>query len=122
MVLLLSLLAFLFATLVIMGAAYAFAPGGPSTIEKRLGELTGAPMRPVDPGTGSTGPSLFPDVPPTGERTFEEDARVSLPGVGPNPKTGQEVPITPRRVLVFRASNIMKQRINDALARRKAAE
>ena len=42
--------------------------------------------------------------------------------VGRNPKTGEEVPITPRRVLVFRASNIMKQRINDALSRRKAAE
>jgi integration host factor subunit alpha len=42
--------------------------------------------------------------------------------VGRNPKTGQEVPITPRRVLVFRASKIMKQRINDALSRRKAAE
>ena len=37
--------------------------------------------------------------------------------IGRNPKTGQEVPITPRRVLVFRASNIMKQRINDALSR-----
>ena len=32
--------------------------------------------------------------------------------VGRNPKTGKEVPITPRRVLVFRPSNIMKQRIN----------
>ena len=42
--------------------------------------------------------------------------------IGRNPKTGKEVPITPRRVLVFRASNIMKQRINDALSRRKAAE
>jgi integration host factor subunit alpha len=42
--------------------------------------------------------------------------------VGRNPKTGQEVHITPRRVLVFRASNIMKQRINDTLSRRKAAE
>jgi integration host factor subunit alpha len=42
--------------------------------------------------------------------------------IGRNPKTGEEVPITPRRVLVFRASNIMKQRINDALSRRKAAE
>ncbi|MBN1268113.1 MAG: integration host factor subunit alpha [Kiritimatiellae bacterium] len=42
--------------------------------------------------------------------------------VGRNPKTGQEVPITPRRVLVFRASNIMKQYINNALTRRKAAE
>ena len=39
--------------------------------------------------------------------------------IGRNPKTGQEVPITPRRVLVFRASNIMKQRINDALSRQK---
>jgi integration host factor subunit alpha len=42
--------------------------------------------------------------------------------IGRNPKTGQEVPITPRRVLVFRASNIMKQCINHALSRRKAAE
>jgi integration host factor subunit alpha len=37
--------------------------------------------------------------------------------VGRNPKTGQEVPITPRRVLVFRASNIMKDKINDGLSR-----
>lgn len=43
--------------------------------------------------------------------------------MGRNPKTGQEVPITPRRVLVFRASNIMKSRINGGLTRRrKAAE
>lgn len=42
--------------------------------------------------------------------------------VGRNPKTGKEVPITPRRVLVFRASNIMKDRINSGLSRRKAAE
>lgn len=32
--------------------------------------------------------------------------------VGRNPKTGQEVPILPRRVLVFRASNVLKSRIN----------
>ena len=32
--------------------------------------------------------------------------------IGRNPKTGQEVPIFPRRVLVFRASNILKSRIN----------
>ena len=38
--------------------------------------------------------------------------------VGRNPKTGEEVPITPRRVLVFRASNIMKSRINSGLAKR----
>jgi integration host factor subunit alpha len=33
--------------------------------------------------------------------------------VGRNPKTGQEVPILPRRVLVFRASNVLKARINN---------
>jgi len=38
--------------------------------------------------------------------------------VGRNPKTGQEVPITPRRVLVFRPSNIMKDRINNGMGRR----
>ena len=42
--------------------------------------------------------------------------------VGRNPKTGQEVPITPRRVLVFRASNIMKQRINESLSGNKSTE
>ena len=42
--------------------------------------------------------------------------------MGRNPKTGEEVPITPRRVLVFRPSNIMKQRINAGLIRRNAAE
>lgn len=42
--------------------------------------------------------------------------------VGRNPKTGEEVPITPRRVLVFRASNIMKSRINDAMNSRRSAD
>lgn len=42
--------------------------------------------------------------------------------IGRNPKTGEEVPITPRRVLVFRASNIMKTRINGALGRKSAIE
>lgn len=32
--------------------------------------------------------------------------------VGRNPKTGEEVPITPRRVLVFRPSQVMKNLIN----------
>ena len=31
---------------------------------------------------------------------------------GRNPKTGEEVPILPRRVLVFRASHVLKDRIN----------
>ena len=32
--------------------------------------------------------------------------------VGRNPKTGQEVPIAPRRVMVFKPSNILKAQIN----------
>jgi len=32
---------------------------------------------------------------------------------GRNPKTGEEVPIAPRRVLVFRPSHIMKDRVNE---------
>ena len=34
--------------------------------------------------------------------------------IGRNPKTGEEVPISPRRVLVFRASHVLKDRINQA--------
>ena len=37
--------------------------------------------------------------------------------IGRNPKTGEEVPILPRRVLVFRASHVLKNRINSALSR-----
>lgn len=32
--------------------------------------------------------------------------------MGRNPKTGEEVPIEPRRVMVFKPSNVLKQRIN----------
>jgi integration host factor subunit alpha len=32
--------------------------------------------------------------------------------VGRNPKTGQEVPITPRRVLSFRPSHILRDKVN----------
>jgi integration host factor subunit alpha len=32
--------------------------------------------------------------------------------IGRNPKTGVEVPITPRKVMVFKASNVLKARIN----------
>ena len=38
--------------------------------------------------------------------------------IGRNPKTGQEVPITPRRVLVFKPSNIMKDAINASLGKK----
>jgi len=33
--------------------------------------------------------------------------------VGRNPKTGEEVPITPRRVISFRASQLLKKAINN---------
>ncbi|PCH96629.1 MAG: integration host factor subunit alpha [Rhodobacteraceae bacterium] len=33
--------------------------------------------------------------------------------VGRNPKTGEEVPITPRRVLTFRPSHLMKERVSE---------
>jgi len=33
--------------------------------------------------------------------------------VGRNPKTGEEVPIFPRKVLVFRPSQALKKRINE---------
>jgi len=32
--------------------------------------------------------------------------------IGRNPKTGVEVPISPRKVLVFRASHVLKERVN----------
>ena len=37
--------------------------------------------------------------------------------IGRNPKTGEEVPIQPRRVLIFRASHVLKERINRMLTK-----
>ena len=53
MTLLIPILAFAFASLVVTAAALALAPGGgQGTIERRLGEVTGAPEKPIeaDPG------------------------------------------------------------------------
>jgi integration host factor subunit alpha len=36
--------------------------------------------------------------------------------IGRNPKTGIEVPIDPRRVMVFKPSNVLKARINGGVA------
>ncbi|MGB5093885.1 MAG: integration host factor subunit alpha [Parvibaculum sp.] len=41
--------------------------------------------------------------------------------MGRNPKTGEEVPIKPRRVLVFRPSHVLKERINKSLSSSAAA-
>ncbi len=35
--------------------------------------------------------------------------------IGRNPRSGEEVPIPPRNVLVFRASRLLKDRINKSL-------
>jgi len=37
--------------------------------------------------------------------------------MGRNPKTGEEVPIEPRRVLVFKPSQVLKDRIDASLSR-----
>ena len=37
--------------------------------------------------------------------------------VGRNPKTGEEVPILPRQVLVFKPSNVLKSKINKSMVR-----
>ena len=39
--------------------------------------------------------------------------------IGRNPKTGEEVPILPRRVLVFRPSHVLKDRINAETSQRR---
>lgn len=36
--------------------------------------------------------------------------------VGRNPKTGEEVPITSRRVLVFKPSQVLRERVDSALS------
>lgn len=40
--------------------------------------------------------------------------------LGRNPKTGEEVPISPRRVLSFRPSHLMKERVSRGNLRGKA--
>lgn len=39
------------------------------------------------------------------------NVRAKAARVGRNPKTGEEVPIHPRRVLTFRPSHLMKERV-----------
>ena len=36
--------------------------------------------------------------------------------IGRNPKTGEEVPILPRKVLVFRPSQVLKSQINERMS------
>lgn len=39
--------------------------------------------------------------------------------IGRNPKTGEEVPISSRRVVTFKASNVLKQRVVEGYLRKK---
>jgi len=41
--------------------------------------------------------------------------------MGRNPKTGEEVPIKPRRVLVFRPSHVLKEQINASVSGKAAS-
>ena len=61
------------------------------------------------------------------EEALRTDLVVPLPVPGAEARgfqraPGTKVPITPRRVLVFRPSNIMKERINAGPGKRRAAE
>jgi len=38
--------------------------------------------------------------------------------IGRNPKTGEAVPITPRRVLVFKASQVLRERVDSSLSKK----
>jgi len=71
-------------------------------IESILNHITGALIR------GET-------VKLSGFGTF--DVRHKKARMGRNPKTGREVPITSRRVLAFRPSNILKNRVNSSLTK-----
>ena len=42
--------------------------------------------------------------------------------IGRNPKTGEEVPIKPRRVLTFRPSHVLKDSINKRMRAKKQAD
>ncbi|WP_412057885.1 integration host factor subunit alpha [Bartonella sp. DGB2] len=48
------------------------------------------------------------------------DIRNKSQRLGRNPKTGEEVPITPRRVITFKASHVLKQSILSAHKARKS--
>ena len=45
------------------------------------------------------------------------EVQVRKQRIGRNPKTGEEVPILPRQVLVFKPSNVLKSKINKSMVR-----
>ena len=59
------------------------------------------------------GLEMFPWVPVYANQATIDSIREKGERIGRNPKTGVEVPILPRKVLVFRASHVLKDRINN---------
>ena len=90
----------------------AFTPGGSTSVFERSGEDWRADGRLV-------GPEVFQRDDAERQQRPAEPRRTPLAGalrdkgerVGRNPKTGIEVPIAPRRVMTFRASQIMRDRV-----------
>ncbi|MDR1828212.1 MAG: integration host factor subunit alpha [Methylobacteriaceae bacterium] len=70
-------------------------------IEEILGEITNSLVSGVSVKLSSFGSFMV----------REKNERI-----GRNPKTGVEVPITPRRVMVFKPSNVLKAKINGKTA------
>ena len=69
-------------------------------VERVLDEVTGALLREEQVKLSSFGTFLV---------------RAKGGRIGRNPKTGQEVPIAPRKVLLFRPSHVLKDQINAAM-------
>jgi integration host factor subunit alpha len=69
-------------------------------VERVLDEVTGALLRDEQVKLSSFGTFLV---------------RAKGGRVGRNPKTGQEVPIAPRKVLLFRPSHVLKDQINASI-------
>jgi len=65
-----------------------------------------------DEAAPEAAPAEAAKAPAEGETKKRRVVRKKGERVGRNPKTGKEVPISPRRVMVFKPSAILKQRIN----------
>jgi len=75
-------------------------------VERVLDEVTGALLREEQVKLSSFGTFLV---------------RAKGGRIGRNPKTGQEVPIAPRKVLLFRPSHVLKDQINAAIGNGEAS-
>ena len=81
---------------------------GGETSKRAAGDAVEAVLTAIAKGVAKSG-----TVQLIGFGTFKVAKRAAR--TGRNPKTGEEVPILPRRVLVFRPSHVLKNRINQGL-------